>query len=175
MRSDPGQRWPFSALRRLSRNNLLGIGLIVLLLFLGVRLSQLAPLFYTPFPHALIPLTLYELGYFEQAAHRYRAVYQQTVMSRDDSHDPLLGVLLSGDSEQATRMAKARLGENPEDLRALKTLATLAYRANDLQLAGTFTRQVLLLNEDDPDALVLTALLLRELSRVSVGGSPRLL
>lgn len=159
MRSDPGQRGPFSALRRLFRTNLLGIGIILLLLFLGIRVSQLAPLFYTPFPHALIPLTLYELGYFEQAAQRYRAVYQQAGTSREDSHDPLLGVLLSGDSERATRTAKARLGENPDDLRALKTLATLAYRANDLQAAGTFSRQVLSRNEDDTDALVLTALI----------------
>lgn len=159
MRSDLAQQEPFSALRPLLRKHLLGIGIIVLLIYLGVRLSQLAPFFYTPFPQAILPLTLYELGYFEQAANRYRAAYKQTGMSREHSEDPLLGDLLSGDLDSATRTAKARLSENPDDLRALKALATVAYRANDLQSAGKWSRQVLSLNEDDTDALVLTTLI----------------
>jgi tetratricopeptide (TPR) repeat protein len=159
MRSDLSQQEPFSALRRLLRKHLFGIGIIVLLIYLGIRLSQLAPFFYTPFPQAILPLTLYELGYFEQAANRYRAAYQQAGMNWEDSEDPLRGALLSGDFDRAMRTAKAQLGENPDDLRALKALATVAYRENDLQSAGKLSRQVLSLNEDDTDALVLTTLI----------------
>lgn len=159
MRSDLVHPKSTSALRCLLRKDLLGAGILVLLICIGFRLSQLAPLFYTPFPQAILPLTLYELGYFEQAANRYRAAYKQMGMSREHSEDPLLGDLLSGDLDGATRTAKARLSENPDDLRALKALATVAYRANDLQSAGKWSRQVLSLNEDDTDALVLTTLI----------------
>lgn len=150
----------FSVYRSIRRKALLFATILTAItICLGFRLSQLDPLFYTPLPQLIVPLALYELGYFEQAAKRYRATYKQAGKNRVYSEDLLLRALFSADLDSARRTAETLLSENPDDIRALNALTKVAFQANDLKSARELTNQVLSLNEDDTDALVLAALI----------------
>jgi tetratricopeptide (TPR) repeat protein len=116
-------------------------------------------LFYTPFPQSLEPLAFYELGYLQESAKSYRAVYKGASENGVYSKNPLLTALLSEDLSGARRTAATLLNENPDNLIALNALAEMAFQANDLKSAGELTKQVLAINQDDVDALVLAALI----------------
>lgn len=149
----------FRLYRDIRRKGVLLAAIVVAVLAYTVfRVSQLDPLFYTTVSQSLVPLTLYELGYFQQSAKSYRAVYKRVSTGGVSSENSLFNTLLSEDYNGARQAAVALLNKNPDDIHALRALAEVAFQANDLLSAGQLTKQVLALKEDDGEALVLAAL-----------------
>jgi tetratricopeptide (TPR) repeat protein len=129
-----------------------------ILFYVLFRASQLNPLFYTPFPQSIEPLAFYELGYFQQSAKSYRAMYKRAGENGAFSENPLLKALLSEDPIGTRQAAASLLSANPDDLQALKALTEVALQEHDIKSAGELTKRMLAVNEDDADALVLAAL-----------------
>lgn len=124
-----------------------------------VRLTQLDPLFYRPFPASIQALIRYEFGHFQQAARLYRDRYHDMALKGAFSEDSLLAAIFSGDTTEAKQIAAELLHKNPDDVRALKALIEVALQETDLKSAGQLTERVLALNENDVEALLFATMI----------------